>query len=93
MGGRTFERKAPFATTSFKKGCGCTFKGGLIFGDYSTYVAQEGYKICQLKTSCGTSFPNISMLICRDNCASCNLIGAVVFESDLALTPCDQKSH
>ena len=37
-------RKAPFATTSFKKG------GGLIFGDYSTYVAEEGYEICQLKT-------------------------------------------
>ena len=23
------------------------------FWDYGTYVAQEGYKICQLKTSCG----------------------------------------
>ena len=32
MGGRTFERKAPFATTSFKKGGGCIFEGGLIFG-------------------------------------------------------------
>ena len=31
-GGRTFEREkqAPFATTLFKKGSGCIFKGGLI---------------------------------------------------------------
>ena len=50
-----------------KRGGGHIFEGGLIFGDYSTYVAQEGYKICQLKTSYGTSFSNISMLICRDN--------------------------
>ena len=34
MGGRTFEIKAPFATTSFKKGGGGgrIFEGGLIFG-------------------------------------------------------------
>ena len=31
-GGCTFERRAPFATTVFKKGCGQIFEGGLIFG-------------------------------------------------------------
>ena len=31
VGGCTFERKAPFATTSFNKGGGCIFEGGPIF--------------------------------------------------------------
>ena len=31
IGGRTFERKALFATTSFKKGVGLISKGGRIF--------------------------------------------------------------
>ena len=32
LSGHTFERRAPFATTSFKKGGGSIFEGGLIFG-------------------------------------------------------------
>ena len=32
IGGRIFGRKSPFATTSFKKGGGCIFESGLIFG-------------------------------------------------------------
>ena len=31
LGGHTFERRAPFAATSLKKGVGRIFKGGLIF--------------------------------------------------------------
>ena len=35
MGGRTFERKAPFETTSFKKGVSVFSRVGLFSGDYS----------------------------------------------------------
>ena len=38
MGERTFERKAPFATTLFKKGNGCIFEGGLIFWEITVDV-------------------------------------------------------
>ena len=39
MGGRTFERKAPFATTSFKKGgMGVFSRVGLFSGDYGIYI-------------------------------------------------------
>ena len=31
LGGRAFERKAPFATNSLKKSGGCIFEGGLVF--------------------------------------------------------------
>ena len=44
MGGRTFKRKAPFATL-LKKGGGRTFEGGLIFGIlryiYNTEVRKD----------------------------------------------------
>ena len=39
MDGRTFERKAPFVT-SFKKGGGRIFEGGLIYGDYGSLSAE-----------------------------------------------------
>ena len=37
LDGRTFERRAPFATTSSKKGSGRIFEGGLIFGRLRFY--------------------------------------------------------
>ena len=38
MGGCTFERKAPFATTSFKKVGGVFSRVGLFLGDYGTHI-------------------------------------------------------
>ena len=53
MDGCTFERKAPFATTSFKKGGGCIFKGGLISGDYGIYNGNPtGHLPCLELFSC-----------------------------------------
>ena len=43
MGGCTFKRKAPFATTSFKKGVGVFLRVGLFSGvglDYGTIQCQ-----------------------------------------------------
>ena len=61
MGGRTFERKAPFATTSFKKGGGRIFEGGLIFGRLR-YCCRPDSGYVQVKTL--KRFPGF------DNCMS-----------------------
>ena len=38
MGGRTFERKVPFATTLLKKGVGVFLSVGLFSGDYGNKI-------------------------------------------------------
>ena len=46
IGGRTFERKAPFATTSFKKGCGLIFEGGPIIEKLGSHSQQmDAYEL------------------------------------------------
>ena len=49
MGERTFVRKAPFATTSFRKGVGVFSRVSVFLGDYGmcklVYVIPAGFAV------------------------------------------------
>ena len=82
MGGRTFERKAPFATTPFKKGGGRIFKGGLIFGRlwYITVlnpIIHFGYIILHTASAERVGLGEVGEVACRVLCTSVARLGCM----------------
>ena len=76
MGGRTFERKAPFATTPFKKG------GGRIFGRlwYITVlnpIIHFGYIILHTASAERVGLGEVGEVACRVLCTSVARLGCM----------------
>ena len=70
MGRRTFERKAPFATTSFKKrGVGVFLRVGIFLGDYgnSSRHDYETIMLLSVSTLCFFSFFRLGELLSPTN--------------------------